>query len=577
MTLTLADIDAWDDAAIDDVFAAASARADGARTAGDTVGDLLSFIAWEGRAADAARASASRIKLTLGDHADSCGRIADTARQAAAEVADLKYRLSRIRADAAEAFLHIDDRTGALAPRPAVLTVPQLRRQESAMPDLARRIEVLLVDADTADRDLAAAIEAADGAGDAAPAPATDAPSPGPPTGAQPAEVARWWDGLTPQQRVAYLARDPAAIDRDGIPADVRDAANRIRLPREIARAAAALARATHAEAAYWEHVNTHHGEPPPGCDADPVAALAEARSWYDELLAVDGAIRPTGGPDRRRLILLDTVSNPRHVLAAVGVGDVDRAARVGVTTGGVTTSATDLPRLAGEAADLRQTTREILRRSGAGDADSVATIAWVGYEPPATLLDTRVLGDGVARAAASHLNGFFGGLAAVNPHQQITAFGHSYGSLVTSLALQQGSPVRNAVFYGSPGLELGRVEDLRLAPGGRAYYELAPGDPIGLVKLTPSLLDAVPVIGPELHWLFGRQLFGATPDEMAGITQLSTAEGTDPVLGQHRAGSRGHSEYQRDDRTARHALRMSGYNLAAVLSGVRGAAKTGR
>lgn len=62
----------------------------------------------------------------------------------------------------------------------------------------------------------------------------------------------------------------------------------------------------------------------------------------------------------------------------------------------------------------------------------------------------------------------------------------------------------------------------------------------------------------------------------MSDITQLSTSPGTDP-MNVDRAGSSGHSEYPRDDGTGRQQLRMSGYNLAAVLSGVAGATKEGR
>ncbi len=582
MTLTLADIDIWDDAAIDEVFAAATARAEGAEATGDAVGDLLSVVPWEGLAAEAARDSANRIKVTLGDHGDRCRRVAAAARRAAAEVADLKYRLSRIRADADEAFVRIDNQTGALAPQTAVLAVDQLRRREAVMPELADRIARLLADADTTDHDLASAIGTA--IGDPAGAPRTPPSPPArekPPD--RPADVKKWWDALTPQQQVDCIARDPAAIDRDGIPADIRDAANRIRLSHEISSAATELNVATHRESAYWEYANTHHGELPPGCADDPVAALSRARARYDELVGIQRAI---SGIDRRRLVLLDTKSNPRHVLAAIGIGDVGRAARVGVTTGGVTTDVADLPRLVEEATELRDTTVRILARQGYPHPESVATIAWVGYEPPANLADLRVLDDGVARAAAPHLNGFLNGLAAAseNPRQEITAFGHSYGSLVTSLALQQGSPVtnpvKNVVFYGSPGLELCDVGDLHLAPGGRAYYEQAPGDPIALIQLAPSVFDAIPLIGPALNWLFGsgdnQQRFGDTPNEIPGITELSTAAGADPVLGENRAGARGHSQYQRADGTVDHRLRMSGYNLAAVLSGVAGAAKTG-
>jgi hypothetical protein len=592
MTLTLADIDVWDHEAIDEVFAAATARAEGAESTGDTVAELLSFVGWDGLAADAARDSAHRIKLALGDHGDRCRQVADAAKRAAAEVAGLKCRLSQIRADAAEAFIGIDNRTGALAPRTAVLAVDQLRRREAVMPELAGRIARLLADADSADRDLARAIGTAIDYADGDPGVAPPSPPPSPPPStppsppprdmppAEPADVKKWWDALTPQQRMDRLAGDAAAIDRDGIPADIRDVANRIRLRHEISLAATALEAASRREVAYWEHVNTHHGEPPPDYAADPVAALARARARHDELLAIQKAI---SGRDRRRLILLDTESNPRHVLAAIGVGDVDRAARVGVTTGGVATGVTDLPRLVEEATELRDTTVDILARRGYPHPESVATITWVGYEPPANLADLRVLGDGVARAAAPRLNSFLEGLAVAgeNPRQEITAFGHSYGSLVTSLALQQGSPVKNVVFYGSPGLELGHVGDLHLAAGGRAYYEQAPGDPIALTQLAPSVLDAIPLIGPALNWLFGsgdhHQRFGDTPNELPGFTQLSTTGGADPVLGENRAGARGHSQYQRDDGTSDHRLRMSGYNLAAVLSGSLSAPKTGK
>jgi Alpha/beta hydrolase len=593
MTLTLAEIAIWDDAAIDQVFAAAMARAEGAQTTGNTVGDLLSFIPWDGRAADAARDSAHLIKVTLNDHSDQCRRVADAAKKALAEVADLKYRLSKIRADADEAFIRIDPQTGALSPKTAVLTVSQLQHQKAATQELARRIKQLLADADTADRDLATAIETADGAAVGDPAgtpPPRTLPKP-PPDSASPEDRKKWWDSLTPQQQVDYIAGDPAAIDRDGIPADIRDAANRIRLPHELAAAKTALNTASGNESAYWEYVYTHHGEPPPGTTDDPVAALANAQSRYNDLLGIQSALYPTNPnetprtidpSDRRGLILLDTSSNPRHVLGAVGIGDVDNAAHLGVTTGGVATNASSLPGMADEATNLKHTTSDILTHQGDANPGSVATIAWVGYEPPADLGDMRVLGDGLARAAAPHLNSFFNGLAVTteNPHQEITAFGHSYGSLVTSLALQQGSPVKNVVFYGSPGLELGQVSDLHLAPGGHAYYEQAPGDPIAWVQREPMILDAVPVIGPELNWLFGSgdndQRFGDTPNEMPAITQLSTSAGTDPVLGEYRAGASGHSEYPRDDGTANHSLRMSGYNLAAVLSGVQDATKTG-
>ncbi|MBV9722847.1 MAG: hypothetical protein JO082_13140 [Mycobacterium sp.] len=568
MTLTLAEIEVWDDAAIDQVFAAANSRADGAQSTGDTVGDLLTFVTWHGATAEAARDSASRIKLTLSDHADECSKVAAAARKATAEVADLKYRLSTIKADAEEAFLGIDEQTGTLARKTAVLTVSQLDHQKAVMRNLAGRIAELLADADGVDRDLATAIEAADGAGGDSAEPAVAAPQlpTAPATSASPADVRKWWDGLTPQQQTDYIVGDPAAIDRDGIPIGVRDAGNRIRLPHELAVAKRTLDQAAGSE-------------------------RADAQARYNDLLGIQNALyphNPNGASkavnqnDRRSLILLDTQTNPRQVFGAIGIGDVDHAARVGVTVGGVSTHTVDLPGMADDATALRHTASDILRQADDANPESVATIAWVGYEPPATLADLRVVSDGLARTAAPHLNSFFNGLGVTteNPRQNITGFGHSYGSLVTSLALQGGTPVKNVVFYGSPGLELAHASDLHLAPGGHAYYEQAAGDPIDWIQREPYLLPAIsPLPGLLADWFLGSgdhlQRFGDTPNEMPDITQLSTSPGADPMrLDEHRAGAHGHVEYVREDGNG--TLRMSGYNLAAVLSGVAGAPKTG-
>lgn len=589
MSLTLTDIAGWDDASIDQVFAAATSRAEGAETTGNTVGDLLSFVRWNGLTADAARDSASRIKITLGNHADACKNVAAAARKAAAEVADLKYRLSMIRAEADEAQLTIDNQTGAVTSKPTVLTVQQQNQQDALKKDVEAKVKQLLADAATADRDLATAIQTADGAATGGPAgaPPPKLPKP-PPDSASPADVKKWWDSLTPQQQTGCVADNPAAIDRDGIPTDSRDAGNRIRLPHEIAQAQATLRQSQGDEGRYWQYAYTHEGQPPPGMTDDPVRALANAQGRLNDLTGIQNAIYPTnsnGTPkvidpsDRRTLIHLDSASNSRHVFGVIGIGDVDNARHVGVTTGGVSTSAASLPNMADEATNLKHTTSAILAKAGDPNAGSVAAIAWVGYEPPSDMADLRVTSDDLARAAAPRLNSFFNGLAAItdNPHQEITAFGHSYGSLVTSLALQDGSPVKNVVFYGSPGLELNHATDLHLAPGGHAYYELTPDDPIRGVQR--PLVD-IPYVGPALDWLLTGGLpsampFGATPDELANLTQLSTAPGPDPMhIDDHRAGSSGHSEYPRDDGNGQ--LRMSGYNLAAVLSGVASAPEAG-
>jgi hypothetical protein len=193
-----------------------------------------------------------------------------------------------------------------------------------------------------------------------------------------------------------------------------------------------------------------------------------------------------------------------------------------------------------GEAANLRKS-------AGVGNYDALASIAYLGYDAPDSLVG--VTHDYLAHDAAGPLNNFYKGLAATTnvPDQHITAFGHSYGSLVTSLALQQGAPVSDVVLYGSPGTELTNVSQLGVQPG-HAYYMIGVNDHVS---------DIIPEFGA----------FGPAPQDVPGMTQLSVNTGIGP--GDHDLHERswGHSEYARDGSNG--LLRMSGYNMAAVLAGL--------
>jgi hypothetical protein len=248
----------------------------------------------------------------------------------------------------------------------------------------------------------------------------------------------------------------------------------------------------------------------------------------------------------------LDTTSNPRKVLAAVGVGDVDNAERVGVTVGGLNTRvSSSVGEMVGEAEAQRNKAIQLRSAANATNPGAVASIAWLGYDAPDSLKD--VTHDWLAHDAADPLSRFYRGLAATTnvADQHITAFGHSYGSLVTSLALQQGAPVSDVVLYGSPGTELGNVLQLGVQPG-HAFYEIGVNDDVA--QLIPD---------------FGA--FGPAPQDIPGMTPLSTSTGL--ALGgpygdgQLHERAYGHSEYARNGSNGE--LRMSGYNMAAVLAGL--------
>ncbi|QLL10446.1 hypothetical protein H0P51_23320 [Mycobacterium vicinigordonae] len=278
------------------------------------------------------------------------------------------------------------------------------------------------------------------------------------------------------------------------------------------------------------------------GCWHTDPEKLADLRALRDALDANPGS----------SLILLDTTGIPGKVLAAVGVGDVDNAECVGVTVGGLNTrvSASVLD-MTNQAARQRDKAGELRTAAHRTNPDAVASIAWLGYDAPDSLRD--VTHDWHARDGADRLNRFYKGLAASSnvADQHITGFGHSYGSLVTSLALQQGAPVSDVVLYGSPGGELTDASQLRVRPG-HAFY---------LVGVNDYVAETIPGFGA----------FGPALQNVPGMTPLSTGTDLAPPNeygdGQLHERAYGHSDYARLGSNGQ--LRMSAYNMAAVLAGL--------
>jgi hypothetical protein len=210
------------------------------------------------------------------------------------------------------------------------------------------------------------------------------------------------------------------------------------------------------------------------------------------------------------------------------------------------------------EASNLRLEAERQLRNAGL--PGSAATIAWMGYDPPPNPINTlspadalATMGDGQARLGADSLSSYLEQVRANNPDGHLTLLGHSYGSLTSSLALQELNaqglhPVNDVVFYGSPGLELTSSDQLGLG-AGHAYVMRGMDDPISGV---------VAELAPLHGW-------GVNPyDGM--FPELSAAAGPDPG-GVVREGVQSHSDYARLG--SDNQLRMSGYNLAAVVAGL--------
>ncbi|MEU6563344.1 alpha/beta hydrolase [Nocardia nova] len=373
-----------------------------------------------------------------------------------------------------------------------------------------------------------------------------------------PKQLHDFWETLTPAEKDALWQHDQYLGNRDGLPAVDRDRFNRMKLDDELSRAQA--------------------------------GDLSVAPKLKD-LEAVQSALREH--PDRM-LMLLDTQSGAM-AHAAVSVGNPDTAQNVSVTAPGLNTSVHgSLEGMANEAQNLRDTATSELRNLPNGDPrkhQSVATIAWIGGDLPQTgALDksdtylkpetypglVNVATDDMAKEGAHSLAGFYDGLGASHDgDMHLTAVGHSYGSLMTGLALQEPGthPVDDLVVYGSPGLDLpsgqSPVTSLSHALGvdnpllDTATNTLGGGvDPSRLGVAPGHLYEMTAHNDPVAHL----NAFGPSPENIPGFTHLETAPTTTDD-GVHRDGATGHSEYPRTGDNGQ--LRTPGWNTAMIVAGL--------
>ncbi|QYL20737.1 alpha/beta hydrolase [Mycolicibacterium diernhoferi] len=350
---------------------------------------------------------------------------------------------------------------------------------------------------------------------------------------ASPEQVNEWWNGLgTDQQNWIATHRPDWVRNRDGIPTDVRNETNRTFLDTERTRLQDQLTREQQS------HPNPN--QPPYGVPAQLLQRQIAVLDKLDKTLEQKDTY----------LIGLDTTGESLKTI--VSVGNPDEADNVAVTIPGMGSqidAGGTIEGMVREGSLMQSEVMTQLDAAGRGH-ETVATVAWLGYDTPPGLAaagsDSRAVG------AAPALSQYLGSIDATSSgatDPNLTLVGHSYGSLTAGLALQDGasSVVDDYVAYGSPGFYAMDEADLGMQQG-HVYVMQAPDDPIRVIAETP--------------W------YGGDPAD-GSFTQLSTAPGTTPD-GVYREGSSGHSEYPRpftvDDQEW---LRVSGYNTAAVIAGL--------
>ncbi|MFF8725561.1 alpha/beta hydrolase [Streptomyces sp. NPDC015171] len=347
---------------------------------------------------------------------------------------------------------------------------------------------------------------------------------PQPPEGGSPKDNAAWWSKLTDEQKAAYLSLRPASVGAmDGLPATVRDGANRTVL--DETRGTSQTAYDT------WlsKHPEPKRYEPyiSPITGREVKYATVESQEWKDWEEArkkahgsLDGmeAIQKrfdTYTDESRRPYLLgfDDKNNGR---AIVSVGNPDTADNVVTYVPGTGTT------LSGIDGDIRRAELLQDRASFTDPAHTTASIMWLGYDAPQDLL-----GDATdakyADAARGPLSNFLTGIdtahhGAVNS----TVLGHSYGTLVAGETMRDHPdlPVDNAILVGSPGVGANHAKDLHIG-ADHVWAATAKND---LVNLAPPPAGTLAPLNPMAYWrLFNDHsvMYGNDPtsDEFGGQT----------------------------------------------------------
>ncbi|MDQ4103104.1 MAG: alpha/beta hydrolase family protein [Actinomycetota bacterium] len=544
---SIGDIRAWLPGELDSAFDALSARRDSLIGLDDELLAARVPDGWTGKAATAATAAHG----ALSERARRIVAGISAVRRATGEASDAVSAIQRGLAEAedlarAYGFAVCGDGTvidvhPPTIPDPAQAQEVQ-RERAQVQAEVVDRLEQILRRANDVDADFAAVLgraargEIDDGTGLSLAAAAAIGDGAGrlstigPPDSGTPGDNAGWWASLSDEERRALIDQNPGALGNlDGLPAAVRDEANRARLDDERAALEAERDRLQADLDDNWFG----------GVFTNADAALEDVNA---KLASLDRIEQTLDQPGERQLLALDL--SGERAEAAVAVGNVDTADHVAVFTPGLgSTVDGDLQRYDDNMDQLRRQAQYESNRYG--DGGSVAAVTWIGYQAPQPgfggfnpLDSDSVLHDDSARAGGADLAEFYRGIdasRATNPH--LTALGHSYGSTTTGFALQERTGVDDAVFFGSPGIGTSHIEDIQVTEG-HSYRIEARND----------------FVADTGH-------FGIDPTHVDGLTGLSAREET-LADGRRLAESTGHSGYLTPDST-------SHYNLSVVVAGL--------
>ena len=397
--LSLGQVREWDPARMEDVALSLTRSRSALTSLGADLPVGAGPTVWQGSAASAAylrEEALARAELAL---VTAVATVQRAVGEAAERVRSVQAALSGVERAAAAHRLRVDDdgavRDTSCLPTPPdpALAAAARRDRERARQAAQAAVREVLRSAGDIDDDLAAVlVRAATDDVDSGGATSLDQAwrvgagrttitIPAPPAGG-PYDAATWWRALTAEQRSRAAVTMPATLGAlDGLPAGVRDAANRAVMAQERTRLERLLPGLHAAVARARARVDRGRRPGRRGAGAaDPVGA-GRAHRTTTALAAIAALVTMLAQPGPRRELLCFGARG-RRVTAAVAVGDVATAGHVAVFVPGLTSQVQDPATFVtydAQMAQLVQTAGRMLAAptAGAGPGGAAVRTRW--------------------------------------------------------------------------------------------------------------------------------------------------------------------------------------------------------
>ncbi|MFG2098170.1 alpha/beta hydrolase [Streptomyces sp. NPDC048612] len=296
-----------------------------------------------------------------------------------------------------------------------------------------------------------------------------------PPKHGSPKDNAEWWKHLSGDERDAYISLHPAGIGAmNGLPADVRDEANRTVLAETRGQYELKLAALRKEEPPEFESI---------GARGD----MKYSQKWLDwhhekerlegklkGMRDIQGRLDRTGESGLPAAYILgfdpDGEDNGRVIIAN---GNPDTAHHTAIYVPGTNTTLETIGENA-DHSDLGRGDRLWEQSHRLAPGKDISTITWFDYDAPDDL--SEATSDGYAAKGSPRLQQFLEGNRTAHEYAtgnsgHTTVIGHSYGStLIGDTAKvanwkETGVPADDILVAGSPGMQAAHASDLGIDP----------------------------------------------------------------------------------------------------------------